>query len=118
MKKLIIIPIAMLTAVVIIAAARVTDNGITENVKGLTVSSQADERTPLYRIRLNDGNVVVYKGNDTVPIYSASNLPIETLPEADLERLSSGINIYTEAELQKLLQDYDINDSIYSYLLK
>ena len=57
-----------------------------------------------YIIKEYDGNIAVFKAGESTPdqIYE---VPVETLPEEDIQSLQSGIQVYNEQQLQSLIED-------------
>lgn len=61
--------------------------------------------TEEYVIKEYDGKIAVYINQNNEP-YIIYDTYISLLPEADQNRLKSGIVIYDSAELQKIIEDY------------
>lgn len=57
-----------------------------------------------YLIKEYNGNIAVFKTGEDTPdqIYE---VPVETLPAADIQNLQSGIQVYNEQQLQTLIED-------------
>ena len=57
-----------------------------------------------YIIKEYDGNISDFKAGESTPdqIYE---VPVETLPEEDIQSLQSGIQVYNEQQLQSLIED-------------
>ncbi len=58
-----------------------------------------------YTMRDYQGQIAVFAGNDEMPL---EVFPIftESLPEADIAKIRSGIKANSAAELQRLIEDY------------
>ncbi len=108
MKKTVLIPAALLIAVVIFAAARVSAADGSEKAYNLAASSTAEQQA-LYTVKLIDNTVTLLGSDGVTVLYSADDLPTDTLPDADIVRLREGVKIYSNEQLRKLLEDYDIS---------
>ena len=68
------------------------------------------EPSPVYTLRDEGGRVAVYTGEEAAPSAPLAVYDIYTrlLPENDLLHLQAGIPVYSEAELQTLLEDFGL----------
>lgn len=109
MKKVFLIPAAVLAAVVIIASARICANGekaVSSGISSAEVLS-GEDREPMYIVKTYEGKVAVFRQYDSKPMYLAEDLPLDSLPKYDKAMLDAGIKIYSDEDLRKLLEDYD-----------
>lgn len=67
----------------------------------------AQVTTPLYTVKTSGNQIGVYKGKSDSPEYYIEGVRPAGLPELDREMLKVGIEVYTEEDLIKLLQDLD-----------
>ncbi|MGI6270567.1 MAG: hypothetical protein ACOYKJ_08570 [Candidatus Howiella sp.] len=61
----------------------------------------------LYTVRSVDNAVGVFKGEAAEPAYYIEGLRADSLPRHDRELLSVGIEVYTEEELIKIIEDLE-----------
>ena len=59
-----------------------------------------------YTIKEFNGNVAVFSFGSTYPI-EVLECPLKSLPDDEAQKLSAGIDIETEEELQQLIEAYD-----------
>ena len=59
----------------------------------------------VYWIREYQGKLAVYRGNAAAP-YQIHDVYVSTLPEYDQELLREGVPAYSQAQLDRLLEDY------------
>lgn len=65
------------------------------------------EREPVgFVLRECEGRLALYRENSVKP-YQILDVQVYLLPEADREALKTGIVVETEAELRRLLEDFD-----------
>lgn len=75
--------------------------GQSEEVAG---AQNSEPVTWQYIIREYNGNIAVYENGTDVP-FELYEVPVETLPEKDVKSLQDGIQVRTEQELRRLLED-------------
>ncbi len=108
MKKLFIIPAAILAVVFIVSAFRLnylenaTPNNIPQNATQSTQSQQ-----PKYILKEYNGGIAVFTPDDDTPKTEYKEVMVKSLPEYDRMLLKSGIKVYSDTELQRLIEDYD-----------
>lgn len=108
MKKLFIIPAAIFAVVFIISAFRLnyTDNSKSRNTpQGVTQSKESQE--PKYILKEYNGGIAVFTPNEDKPKKQYKEVMVKSLPEYDRKLLKTGIKVYSDAELQRLIEDYD-----------
>lgn len=106
MKKVFIIPAAIFAVLFIISAIRLSYPAKMQD--NVTISSVSVARTaPMYILKEHNGALAVFKPNSTAPIRELSDVALNTLPEYDRTLLKTGIKVYSEKELQRLIEDYD-----------
>ncbi len=59
-----------------------------------------------YTLKEFNGNVAVFSFGSTYPI-EVLECPLKSLPDDEAQKLSAGIDIETEEELQQLIEAYD-----------
>ena len=69
-------------------------------------SPEEDSALPIYVLGASDGFVAVFY-YDRPGIKEVTRTPTSSLTEKEFNRLSEGVNIYTEEQLVRILQDYD-----------
>ena len=101
-RKLIIIFTLCLTAGVIFGAMIKADNKSEKNI------SDSDNSAVGYRYTVKEfnGNVAVFSFGSTYPI-EVLECPLKSLPDDEAQKLTAGIDIETEEELQQLIEAYD-----------
>ena len=67
---------------------------------------QSQTPVPVYVLKEYQGKVSVYKYNHEEP-YAVTDIVVDTLPPYDQETLIKGINVYSEEQLTRLLEDFD-----------
>lgn len=67
--------------------------------------SEAPPNAVYYTVAEYQGKVAVFKNSDKIP-FEIFEAYVESFPEHDRERLRSGIKTSSEAELQKIIEDY------------
>lgn len=62
-----------------------------------------------FLLKEKDGYIVIYKldENNNPELFETTEISIEYLSEEDLENIKQGIKIYTEKELNKILEDFE-----------
>lgn len=65
----------------------------------------SDPGEALYYLGISEGRAAVYD-RDRFTVLTRLDTPLRTLPAEDRARLSQGIPIYSEEELQQYLEDY------------
>lgn len=106
MKKVFIIPAAIFAVLFIISAIRLSYPVKTQD--NLIISSITATRTaPTYILKEHNGILAVFKPNSTTPIRELPDIALNTLPEYDRKLLNTGIKVYSDKELQRLIEDYD-----------
>lgn len=68
-------------------------------------NSSADEEEKVFIIKEYNGKVAVFEGQNENPLF-VSDVFVSNLPEADKELLESGIEVKTEKQLNRLIEDY------------
>ena len=87
-------------AVPSIKESRITDSKIN------TSSSEEESRpSPMYVVMDLRGSIAVYKSGSTEPMQILET-PVAVLPEADREMLANGIRVWSDEELQQIIEDY------------
>ncbi len=59
-----------------------------------------------YTVKEYNGNVAVFSFGSTYPI-EVLECPLKSLPDNEAQRLTAGIDIQTDDELQQLIEAYD-----------
>lgn len=104
--KIVILLTAMTISAVIVfgAAARYIQHSRT----GAAARKAVSEPPVIgYTIREWNGAIGIFRGNSPSP-YRTVHAGLNLLPEADRTALEHGIQVQTEKELRKLLEDWDI----------
>ncbi|MBR2956761.1 MAG: hypothetical protein IKC20_00745 [Clostridia bacterium] len=101
-RKLIIIFTLCLTAGVICGAMIKADNRSEKNISDSENSAVGYK----YTVKEFNGNVAVFSFGSTYPI-EVLECPLKSLPDDEAQKLTAGIDIETEEELQQLIEAYD-----------
>lgn len=101
-RNLIILTTLCLTAGVICGALNKVDNKSEKNISG-SENSAVGYR---YTVKEFNGNVAVFSFGSTYPI-EVLECPLKSLPDDEAQKLTAGIDIETEEELQQLIEAYD-----------
>ncbi|MDD4699789.1 MAG: hypothetical protein PHV07_05965 [Oscillospiraceae bacterium] len=62
-------------------------------------------QTALYIVKDSNGKIAIYKYGEQNPVQVLEDPYIDNLPEIDQQRLSEGIDVFTEDELSTLIED-------------
>ena len=68
---------------------------------------QSAEEFKGYTVKEHNGKISVFENGSAEPIYTLDSPFVRDLPIKDREILTKGINARNEAELLKILEDYD-----------
>ncbi|MBQ9083012.1 MAG: hypothetical protein IJY28_05875 [Clostridia bacterium] len=68
-------------------------------------SALAESGEAMYYLGISEGRAAIF-GQDRHTVLAQLDTPLRTLPAEERLRLSRGIPIYSEAELQQYLEDY------------
>lgn len=103
MKRKVILIIALcITAGVICGAVIKSADSNEKNI------SDSDKTAVGYKYTIKgfNGNVAVFSFGSTYPI-EVLECPLKSLPDDEAQKLTAGINIKTDEELQQLIEAYD-----------
>lgn len=75
------------------------------NSKPCLVLKDNKNKNPIYELKEYEGNIAIFKLNENLP-YKITSISIKDLPEKDHNLLKKGIKVYSEKELNVLLEDY------------
>ena len=101
-RKLLLIFFLCLAAGLVCTAIIRTDNKAEKNISDSEMSAVGYR----YTVKEYNGNVAVFSFGSTYPI-EVLECPLKSLPDDEAQRLSAGIDIETEEELQQLIEAYD-----------
>ena len=105
MIKRLLLTLVLIIAVVSAALILPTSFKSQEPIK--PDESKSSTQNPLYSVKALNGKIAVFAdGNDT-PLYVLPSPLIDDLPLYDRELLTRGINVNSNAELLRVLEDYD-----------
>lgn len=109
-KSLIIINTAIISLVAVMITLFLTMNADKYEKDASTQSvssfSSSEEAKPIYVMQSSNGIIGVYNYGEEYPI-KLINVEVKELPEADQNLLNSGIKIYSNEELTRLIEDYN-----------
>jgi len=63
--------------------------------------------TPMYILKEYNDRVAIFLGNSDTPNEVLDNVRVSSLPDYDRQILKSGIPVYSEDELQSLIEDLE-----------
>lgn len=101
-QKMMIIFTLCLIAGMIYGAMIKADNRNEKNISDSELSAVGYK----YTVKEYNGNVAVFSFGNTYPI-EVLECPVNSLPDDEAQKLSVGIDIKTEEELQQLIEAYD-----------
>ncbi len=101
-QKMIIIFTLCLTAGIICGAMIKTDNRNEKNISDSEFSAVGYK----YTLKEYKGNIPVFRFGSISP-NEVLECPLKSLPDDEAQKLSAGINIKTEEELQRFIEAYD-----------
>ena len=101
-RNLIILTALCLTVGVICGAMIKAENKGEKNISD-SENSAVGYR---YTVKEFNGNVAVFSFGSTYPI-EVLECPLKSLPDDEAQKLTAGIDIETEEELQQLIEAYD-----------
>lgn len=109
-KNKLIILVIMVAVTIIIVSLLLSVSSNKEKTapnQNINHSSSTTSIQPIYILKEYNGNIAVYRYGETQPIDILSEIVYYSLPKYDREQLKKGIYIYSEAELQRLIEDFD-----------
>ena len=99
----------MITSVILpsMPRAEATENNIDADTQSVAQSSeeQSEQENLTFIIKEYEGKVAVFKGQASEPLF-ISDVSINSLPLTDKEILEKGIEVTSERELNRLIEDY------------
>lgn len=105
MKKVFIIPAAIFAVLFLISAIKLSyPANMQENNIIRSVSSTDN---PMYILKEHNGTVAVFTADGNKLYRELPDIIFDTLPEYDRTLLKTGIKVYSQKELQRLIEDYD-----------
>lgn len=107
MKKLFIVPAAILAVVFIISAFRLNYNKAEQKNTARSITEQTESQQPKYILKEYNGGIAVFTPNSDKPKAEYTQVMVKSLPEYDKMLLKAGIKVYSDKELQRLIEDYD-----------
>lgn len=108
MKKILIIPCAILSLLVLIVAVKSIDNASVEKTRAATYSeTQSEEMDVIYIVKEYNDALGIFKPNYETPTRVIDTIIVSTLNEYDQLLLENGIEVHSEEELLSLIEDYD-----------
>ena len=105
MKKVFIIPAAIFAVLFIISAIKLSYPAKTQ--ENNEISSLSRKSEPMYVLKEHNGTVAVFTPNSATPERELPEIVLNSLPEYDKNLLKTGIKVYSDKELQRLIEDYD-----------
>ncbi len=107
MKKIFLLSAAAVTVAVVLLSATIS-SGSSKNSESITPKAgYTESREALYIMKIHNDEIGVFKPDSDNPLYTLENVHIKSLPQYDQSLLNTGIVIYSEKELQSLIEDYD-----------
>ena len=108
LRKLSITAVLSVVACLIISAwvvPSIKETRITDGKINVTSSNTESRPAPKYIVMDLNGSIAVYKSGNTTPIQILET-PVTVLPEVDRKMLADGIRVWSDEELQRILEDY------------
>ena len=107
LRKLFIISAAAVTLAAVLMSAAIS-NDTNETAESTSQSARYTEsREALYVMKTYEGKIGVFTPDNAEPLYTLEDVHLKSLPQYDQSMLKTGIKIYSEKELQSLIEDYD-----------
>ncbi len=107
MKKIFLISAAAVTLAAVLMSSAISTNNESAEENASPVTKYTESRAALYIMRTIDGEIGVFKPDAEEPLYTLEDVHVKSLPQYDQSLLKTGIKIYSEKELQSLIEDYD-----------
>lgn len=107
MKKVLIILASVISIIFIIATVRATNNKSPETTSSVIEVKNTQNKEPLYIIKTHKNQIGIFRYNEPQPYLTLDEVMLKSLPEYDQKLLESGIKIYSEEALLKIIEDYD-----------
>lgn len=107
MKKLFLLSAAAVTLAAVLLSVSVSNKNSSATNDGSSVTQVVESREPLYVMKTTKGKIGVFKPNEEQPMYTLEDVHVKSLPQYDQSLLKTGIKVYSERELQSLIEDYD-----------
>lgn len=105
MKKVFIVPAAIFAVLFIVSAIRLS---YPVNTQEKTPTSKiSSSKEVMYILKEYNGILAVFTPNSDTPQKKLPDVMIASLPEYDKLLLKTGIKVYSDKELQRLIEDYD-----------
>ena len=107
MKKIFLLSAFVVSALAVILSVYISSDGKQpESTKSETVQ-YSDSREVMYVMKTHNNAVGVFRPTEDTPLYTLKDVHVKSLPEYDQNLLNTGIKVYSERELQALIEDYD-----------
>lgn len=111
MRKKLILLVLMVAVTIIIVSLLLNVSSNKENTESYQNinynSSSVTSILPMYIVKEYDGKVSVFRFGENLPFEILEEIVYYSLPEYDREQLKKGISVYTDEELQRLIEDFD-----------
>ncbi len=89
--------------ITVLAAGILTFSALSESAP---LESDDIKPMPVYTVKEYNGFLAVFPYQSDLPT-QITEVYVDSLPESDRKKISNGMQIYSEDELQTLLEDYD-----------
>ena len=95
------VSISLILVLSFLIIAAYNNNSMDKTLRsGATVS-----QTALYIVKNSNGKIAIYKYGEQNPLQILEDPYVDNLPEIDQQRLNQGIEVFTEDELNTLVED-------------
>ena len=112
MKKIFLIVCAVAASAFVIVAicssAERNNTDITDTHSGQNTSTHTEsDREVLYILKTYNDKIGIFYEDETEPFSVLSGVMLKSLSEYDQNLLNTGIKVYSDEELRRLIEDYD-----------
>ena len=112
MKKIFLIVCAVVASAFLIVAicssAGRNNRDISDTMSGQNTSTYTEsDREVLYILKTYNDKIGIFYEDETEPFSVLSGVMLKSLSEYDQNLLNTGIKVYSDEELRRLIEDYD-----------
>ena len=112
MKKIFLIVCAVVASALVIVAvcssAGRNNADSADTVSGQNISTyKGTDKKALYILKTYNDKIGIFYEDETEPFSVLSGVMLKSLSEYDRKLLNTGIKVYSDEELRRLIEDYD-----------
>lgn len=112
MKKIFLIVCTVVASALVIVAVcssagrNNADSADTRSGQNISTDTESD-RKALYILKTYNDKIGIFYEDETEPFSVLSGVMLKSLSEYDRNLLNTGIKVYSDEELRRLIEDYD-----------